>query len=152
MLTTAPAVRSQLSEAVALISNLDFPTHWPTLLPALSKHASSADPAVIIGVLETATAVFERFDGAYECDDVVIALKFCLEGFSDTLYGIIRNLAGALPAALAGGAATLGQLQLVLHGLDLCTQSFHHLTYVVVADMVTPHLAEVMPVFIGLLS
>jgi hypothetical protein len=152
MLTTEPAVRSQLSEAVAIISKLDFPNHWPTLLPALAKHAASADPSVIIGVLETATAVFERFDGAYDCEDVTTALKFCLDGFAETLYGIIGNLAGALPAALGGGAATLGQLQVVLRGLDLCTQSFHHLTYIVVADMVTPHLPAVLPAFVGLLS
>jgi hypothetical protein len=35
MLNTPPLVRAQLSEALTLISNHDFPTAWPQLLPEL---------------------------------------------------------------------------------------------------------------------
>jgi hypothetical protein len=35
MLNTPPLVRAQLSEALTLISNHDFPAAWPQLLPEL---------------------------------------------------------------------------------------------------------------------
>lgn len=152
MLTTEPLVRAQLSAAVACISKIDFPSHWPGLLPGLAKHAGSSDPSVIIGVLETAAAVFERFDGAYECDEVNIALKAALDGFCEPLHAIFGTLSAAMGPALSGGASSLPQLKLVLTAFDLAGQCFHHLCYPVLADEMNDRLSVSIPALMNLLK
>ena len=152
MLSTDAGVRDQLSAAVATISRVDFPHHWPELLPSLAKHASAGDPGIIIGVLESATAVFERFDGAYECDEVNFALKTALEGFVEPFHAIVGTLVAGVGPTLAGGTGTLPQLKQVIHGLDLAAQCFHHLCFPVLADAMNDRLAVTMPALMGLLK
>ena len=56
------AAQKQLSEALSIISNREFPDHWPTLLPELvAKLTSTDDLRVINGVLETANSIFKRY-------------------------------------------------------------------------------------------
>jgi len=152
MLTTEPMVRNQLSAAVAIISRVDFPHHWPELLPSLAKHAGSSDPTIIIGVLESATAVFERFDGAYECDEVNFALKTALDGFVEPFHAIVSTLVAGVGPTLAGGAASLPQLKQVIYGLDLAAQCFHHLCFPVLADQMNDRLAVTIPALMGVLK
>ena len=65
MLSTPPAVRAQLSEALAVISTHDFPARWPGLLPDLISKLGQGSPAVLAGVLETANSIFKRYRGQY---------------------------------------------------------------------------------------
>jgi hypothetical protein len=75
MLSAAPLVRAQLGEALALISDHDFPAQWPTLLPELVQQlGSSEDLAVINGVCQTANSIFKRYRDQISSDELVAEL------------------------------------------------------------------------------
>lgn len=61
MLSVPPPVRSQLSEALTIISSHDFPERWQGLLPELCQRLASEDPSVVNGVLDTANSIFKRW-------------------------------------------------------------------------------------------
>lgn len=78
MLSTPPAVRAQLSEALAVISKHDFPARWPGLLPDLIDKLRQGSPAVLAGVLETANSIFKRYRGQYMTNQLVCACRVVL--------------------------------------------------------------------------
>ncbi|GMH57143.1 hypothetical protein TrRE_jg1642, partial [Triparma retinervis] len=55
------SVKSQLSEAISLISKADFPKDWTNLLPDLIGKFSSTETSTIHGVLETISSILKRF-------------------------------------------------------------------------------------------
>jgi len=75
MMSAPEKVRVQVSEALTIISDTDFPGRWPTLLPALLEKMEGAvnsntnvggvDVDVLKGVLGTLESVFKRFRGQY---------------------------------------------------------------------------------------
>ncbi|CAD6892038.1 unnamed protein product [Tilletia caries] len=55
-------VRSQLSEAVALVAAHDFPVAWPELVSSLAEQLkNSQDFGVLTTVLETSHSIFNRW-------------------------------------------------------------------------------------------
>lgn len=61
MCVVPDAAQKQLSEALSIISNKEFPDSWPTLLSELvTKLTTTEDLRVINGVLETANSIFKR--------------------------------------------------------------------------------------------
>jgi exportin-2 (importin alpha re-exporter) len=67
MVSTPSRVQSQLSEALTIISQHDFPGKWQALLPELTLKLKEQgnDFTVVVGVLETANSVFKRFRNAF---------------------------------------------------------------------------------------
>lgn len=61
MLNTPLPVRAQLSEALTIIGEYEFPTKWPSLLPELLERLRSGDIATVAGVLETANSIYKRY-------------------------------------------------------------------------------------------
>ena len=61
MLSTPPVVRSQLSEALSIISEHDFPARWQGLLPQLIDRLKSGDINTMNGVLETLNSIYKRY-------------------------------------------------------------------------------------------
>jgi exportin-2 (importin alpha re-exporter) len=60
MCATPDNSQRQLSEALTIISRMDFPTKWPTLLSELVHKLAGGDITIIIGVLEAANSIFKR--------------------------------------------------------------------------------------------
>ena len=58
MCSSPPSIQLQLSEAVNIISRTDFPEAWPTLVPSLVQKFQCGNMAVIVGVLKTASSIF----------------------------------------------------------------------------------------------
>lgn len=61
MLNTPLLVQAQLSEALSIICNHDFPAKWPTLLSELVGRLNTTDVQTINGVLATAHSIFKRY-------------------------------------------------------------------------------------------
>ncbi len=61
MVSTPPLVRTQLSEALSVVSSYEFPGKWPTLLPDLISRLESGDASTVHGVLETANSIYKRY-------------------------------------------------------------------------------------------
>ena len=122
MLSAPPAVRAQLSEALAVIGKYDYPSKWPELLPDLvarlqsanaatsAAHAPAAQPplaspsppsapppslAATHGVLATANAICKRYRGAFMTDSLSAELEY-----SQRLAGpLLDSLRAALERA-----------------------------------------------------
>lgn len=60
MLNTPTPVRSQLSEALTIIGQHDFPAKWLSLLPELLERLTG-DLVTVEGILETANSIFKRY-------------------------------------------------------------------------------------------
>ena len=61
MLSTPPPVRAQLSEALTIIGQHDFPAKWMSLLPELLERLKAGDLLIVEGILETANSIFKRY-------------------------------------------------------------------------------------------
>ena len=61
MLSTPPPVRAQLSEALTIIGQHDFPAKWMSLLPELLERLKTGDLLIVEGILETANSIFKRY-------------------------------------------------------------------------------------------
>jgi len=55
----------QLSEALTVISKVDYPDKWDTLLDNLIARLATTDFNVINGILETANSICKRFRNVY---------------------------------------------------------------------------------------
>ena len=86
LMCACPAnIQRQVSEAVRLIADVDFPENWPTLLPGLIEKLNSQDLVVIVGVLETANSILKRFRYVQKSDALYVKLKYVLETFQEPL-------------------------------------------------------------------
>lgn len=86
LMTTAPIdVQKQLSEAVTLISNHDFPVRWPNLLPQLVAKLATEDILVRKGVMLTVNSIMKRFRYVFKSDELYEILVQCLQAFQEPL-------------------------------------------------------------------
>ncbi|KAA6426654.1 MAG: cellular apoptosis susceptibility chromosome segregation 1 [Trebouxia sp. A1-2] len=76
MLSTPPVVRAQLSEALSIISEHDFPTRWQGLLPQLIDRLKTGDAATINGVLETLNSIYKRYRSQFMTGKLNEELKY----------------------------------------------------------------------------
>lgn len=91
MLSTPPVVRSQISEALSIVSSHDFPAHWPTLLPELVEKLRTGDAATVNGVLLTAASIFERYRGQYMSEKLNKELEYS-QNFVQPLLDVFVGL------------------------------------------------------------
>ena len=103
MMSAPPKVRVQVSEALTIISDTDFPERWPTLLPALVERMEGAvenqqvDVNAMKGVLGTLDSVLKRFRGQY-IDNIAKDLEYCQQ-----VIGPLLRAAGLLTAQVVAG-------------------------------------------------
>lgn len=61
-------VQKQLSTAMGVISDNDFPDKWDTLLPEMIEKLATDDYDQINGVLRTLSAIIRKFRTAFASD------------------------------------------------------------------------------------
>jgi exportin-2 (importin alpha re-exporter) len=149
MLASPPLVQRQLSDALAAISLVDFPQAWPTLLPELVTQlgtaATAGDIPTVVGVLETSHAVFERFRGVYDTDEVRGPLRVALDDFGTHLPALLSMLEVRLDERIAAGSdkAALAPL---LHAMRTAIQVLFLLSQVDLPDVFEDKLAAIMTI------
>ncbi|KAK9056120.1 hypothetical protein SSX86_027208 [Deinandra increscens subsp. villosa] len=129
MLSASPKIQAQLSEALAVIGNHDFPKLWPALLPELKANLEKAlnvnDFASVNGILATVNSLFKKFRHQYKSDPILLDLKYCLDNFAAPLLSTVESISVKINAA-AGNAATLRQL---IEAQRLCCRIFYSLNF-----------------------
>lgn len=144
MLSAHPRIQSQLSEALAIISKHDFPKTWQTLLPELVTNLqSSADYAVINGILNTANSIFKKFRYQYKSNDLYIDLKYCLDGFAAPLLEVFLRT-GQLIVSNMQNATVLRPL---FECQRLCCRVFYSLNFQELPEFFENHMKEWMAEF-----
>lgn len=109
MLSAPPAVRRQLSEALAVVAWHDFPDDWPELLPALAAKMQAASSGIrgsvgseelswsgLIGVLETLEALFERYRHEARSDELFREILYSLRTVQQSLLQVFEALCGVV--------------------------------------------------------
>ncbi|XP_071696769.1 exportin-2-like [Rutidosis leptorrhynchoides] len=127
MLSATPRIQAQLSEALAVIGNHDFPKLWPALLPELRVSLEAAingnDFASVNGILATVNSLFKKFRYLYKSDPILLDLKYCLDNFAAPLLSTVETISARINAA-AGAPATLRQM---IEAQRLCCRIFYSL-------------------------
>ncbi|KAJ3343061.1 importin-alpha export receptor [Gonapodya sp. JEL0774] len=82
MTVVATPLQLQLSEAVSIIADTDFPKNWETLVDDLVAKLSPTDWGANVGVLQTAHSIFRRWRSQVRSNDLFSEIKFVLEKFS----------------------------------------------------------------------
>lgn len=130
MLSASPRIQSQLSEALAIIGNHDFPKSWPALLPelksSLEKAVDGSDYASVNGILATLNSLFKKFRYQYKTNELLIDLKYCLDNFAAPLLSVFEKIAVLINSVGNGTAATLRQL---VEAQRLCCRIFYSLNF-----------------------
>ncbi|XP_058757292.1 exportin-2 [Vicia villosa] len=152
MLAAAPRIQSQLSEALAIIGNHDFPRAWPTLLPELVaslQNASQAnDYTSINGILSTANSIFGKFRFQYKSNDLWIDLRYCLDNFAAPLLEVFIKTAALIDAAATGAALPPGvNLRQLFESQKLCCSLFYSLNFQELPEFFEDHMREWMTEF-----
>ncbi|KAL5989404.1 hypothetical protein ACLOJK_010294 [Asimina triloba] len=144
MLASTPRIQSQLSEALAIISKHDFPKLWPGLLPELVTCLRQAsDYASINGILSTANSIFKKFRYQYKTNDLLLDLKYCLDGFAAPLLDIFLKTAALIPVNLN----TADALRPLIESQRLCCRIFYSLNFQELPEFFEDHMGEWMTEF-----
>jgi exportin-2 (importin alpha re-exporter) len=125
MLSAPPRVRSQLSEALTIISQHDFPRKWEGLLPQLIGKLSAEDPTVLNGVLTTADSIYHRYRGQFLNEALNEELQYS-QILVKPLLAVAQRVTAACTAAAAGGVGA-DALPILLDDARLILSIFHSL-------------------------
>ncbi|WIA07912.1 hypothetical protein OEZ85_007391 [Tetradesmus obliquus] len=152
MLSTPQLIRAQLSEALTIISSHDFPANWPQLLPELVERLNAAgeDLAVINGVCHTANSIFKRYRNQFSSDKMIAELAASQDMFAPVALQAMKQLAGLLPAAAAGG--DLERLKALLSAVRLLCRIFFSLNSPGLTPLMEGQLDEWMDAFHTMLA
>lgn len=149
LMCEAPAdVQRQLSAALSIISNSDFPAKWQNLLPELISKFATSDLQVIHGVLLTANSIMKRFRYVFKTDALFSELKYVLELLQEPLLGLFK----AMGDMLATPGATAQQLGVVMEALRLICRIFFSLNWQDLPEYFEDHMPEWMTLFAKHLS
>lgn len=106
MCTVPPQIQSQISEAISIIAEVDYPEKWDGLLPNLIGKFSSNDDNVVNGVLMTADSIFRRFRHVQRSDELYRVIIYTLNQIQDPLMKLFVHT-GTLTDALVNDPAQL---------------------------------------------
>lgn len=144
-------VQRQIADALTVISKREFPAAWPGLLPDIVARLGSPDINVVIGLLETAAAIFERFRTAPNTDPVRREVRYCLDTFAAPMMNTLGGLLGQLREGTRAGAAAAA-LTPILTALRLCVTTYLYLSWIELPDVFQDKMAEWMGIFRELLT
>jgi exportin-2 (importin alpha re-exporter) len=153
MLSSAtPKIQSQLSEALAIIGNHDFPKSWPTLLPELVSSLQGAsqrsDYVSVNGILGTANSIFRKFRFQYKTNDLLLDLKYCLDNFTAPLLEIFLKTAALIDSATAAvPPPPAADLRPLFESQKLCCRIFYSLNFQELPEFFEDHMKEWMSEF-----
>ena len=144
MCTVPPQIQAQISEAISIIAEVDYPEKWDGLLPNLIGKFSSNDPNVVNGVLMTADSIFRRFRHVQRSDDLYRVIIYTLKHIEDPLMKLFENT-GILVDSLANDQA---QLQPKMESLRLIASILYSLVY----QDLPEYYEDRMPLLMGILA
>ena len=91
-------IQQQLSDAITVIGQSDFPEQWPALLDTMVRQFQTPSTQnsfqSINGVLKTAHSLFERYRYEQKSDELWLEIKLVLEKFAPAfteLFKVRRN-------------------------------------------------------------
>ncbi|KAL1925152.1 uncharacterized protein VTP21DRAFT_35 [Calcarisporiella thermophila] len=142
MIALPANLKAQISEAVSIIADCDFPQRWTELLPLLISKISPTDHGANNGVLQTAHSIFKRWRGEFRTNELFLEIRFVLEQFAEPFLNIMKQT-DALIQANASNATVLPQVaQTLLHLVKI----FYDLNCQDIPEYFEDHMEEFMAI------
>lgn len=91
MCTVPPQIQAQISEAISIIAEVDYPDKWDGLLPNLIGKFDSNDANVVNGVLMTADSIFRRFRHVQRSDALYRVIIYTLTSIQEPLLKLLMH-------------------------------------------------------------
>lgn len=151
MLESPAHIQRQLSEAITIIGQSDFPDKWPSLIVELETFLGrSLDQNfhTIQGVLQTAHSIFRRYRYELQSTRLWTEIKLVIQHFGQPLTDRFRDLV----LASKNVAGDISTAQPVYQSLLLCTEIFHSLITQDLPEFFEDRLNQWLPLFLELLS
>ena len=125
MLKTPEAIQKQLSDAIMIIGQEDFPHKWTGLLQEMVDYFKSGDFHAINGVLRTAHSLTKRYRYEFKSEELWSEIKIVLEHFASPFSELLQSTM-QLASAHAQNPAVL---KVLFNSLLLICKVFYSLTY-----------------------
>lgn len=148
MLKSPPAIQKQLSAAIAIIGQQDFPGKWPHLLNEMVGKFATGDFHVINGVLQTAVSIFEKYAYEMKSQKLWEEIKFVLDNFARPFTDLL-NSTMALAKEHAENAEAL---KVIFGSLVLIAKIFYLLNYQDLPEFFEDNMQVWMTHFLALLD
>merc|ERR1719391_486205 len=148
MLTSPLPVQKQLSQAIAIIGQEDFPAKWPSLVNNMVTKFQTGDFHVINGVLQTAYSIFEKYSIEFKSQKLWEEIKFVLDNFAKPftdLFVETINLA-------AQHSSNKEALTVIFGSLVLISKIFYCLNYQDLPEFFEDNMGLWMPRYLELLT
>jgi len=148
MLSSPVPVQKQLSQAIAIVGQHDFPAQWQDLINNLVTKFQTGDFHIINGVLQTAYSIFEKYSIEFKSQKLWEEIKFVLDNFAKPftdLFVETINLASQ-------HSANKDALRVIFSSLVLIAKIFYCLNYQDLPEFFEENMATWMPRYLELLT
>merc|ERR1719154_994622 len=148
MLKSPGPVQKQLSQAIAIIGQQDFPEKWQSLVPDMVSRFASGDFHIINGVLQTAHSIFEKYSVEFKSQKLWEEIKFVLDNFAKPFTELfIQTIDLASQHANNKDA-----LKVIFGSLSIISKIFYCLNYQDLPEFFEDSMSTWMPRFHDLLT
>mmetsp|Transcript_3279 Transcript_3279/g.7209 ORF Transcript_3279/g.7209 Transcript_3279/m.7209 type:complete len:343 (+) Transcript_3279:814-1842(+) len=89
MCTVPSQIQAQISEAISIIAEVDYPDKWDGLLPNLIGKFDSNHVNVVNGVLMTADSIFKRFRHVQRSDELYRVIIYTLKHIQEPVLKLL---------------------------------------------------------------
>ncbi|CAO3610336.1 unnamed protein product [Cunninghamella blakesleeana] len=81
MISVPERIQLQISDALSIIANEDFPEQWQNLIPELTSKFSDHDYKINNGILHTAHSIFKKWRSQFRTDSLFQEILYVLKEF-----------------------------------------------------------------------
>ena len=148
MLKSPSGIQKQLSAAIAIIGQEDFPAKWPNLINEMVTKFASGDFHIINGVLQTAYSIFEKYSIDMKSQKLWEEIKFVLDNFA----GPFTELLNATMNLAKEHSNNVQALKVIFGSLVLIAKIFYFLNYQDLPEYFEDNMKIWMTHFLALLE
>lgn len=148
MLKSPKGIQKQLSAAIAIIGQQDFPAQWPNLINEMVTKFATGDFHIINGVLQTAFSIFEKYSIEMKSQKLWEEIKFVLDNFAKPF----TDLLNATMNLAKEHSNNLQALKVIFGSLVLISKIFYFLNYQDLPEFFEDNMQVWMTHFLELLQ
>ncbi|KAJ3031576.1 UNVERIFIED_CONTAM: importin-alpha export receptor [Siphonaria sp. JEL0065] len=123
MIISPTSIQLQLSEAVTMIADNDFPEQWTELVPLLVSKLDANNFDINAGVLQTAHSIFKRWRHQFQSNKLFSEIKMVLDQFAAPFLAFFQ----ATDALVDSNAQNPKALAVLFNVVLLLTKIFYSL-------------------------
>merc|ERR1711962_701181 len=148
MLKSPSGIQKQLSAAIAIIGQQDFPAKWPNLINEMVTKFATGDFHIINGVLQTAFSIFEKYSIDMKSQKLWEEIKFVLDNFAKPFTDLLNATMNLAKEHAQNPAA----LKVIFNSLLLIAKIFYFLNYQDLPEFFEDNMQGWMTHFLALIE